>query len=362
MKPVSDAWDAAVRSGYVPTVRAEAWRDNAKVANLPVVAGSYTASESAQVRAQVRLALSLSLDTDLYALLSLDDTDVRVWAGMDRVDGSHEEVPDLWGRVQSAHRSGLFSAPEVTVGDYASVMMGARLLRPWTTPAGVTVVSEIARLARDVDPSIVVVDATRKYPSPRTAAATWDRERWDAIEALAAGIGCEAVFDASRVLVVRPVPAASGVPAWTIQANTDDGVLTDLEISADAPGYNAVVASSTPEVAGQVSSTAYAPSWRAGVKRPRFYSSPTLTTTAACESAARSILLRSQRFQQSVTPRAVPNPALEVGDVVRVVHPTVPGSLRVVTDISRDYGPADAMPIGTRVDVDVATTLSGDLA
>lgn len=379
MRPVSDVWDASVRAGYTPTVRAEVWRGDVLVRPVEVVSGEVSSQESSKVRTSATLTLALDprpvtgasgmgafVPTgDVHALLDLDDTDIRLWVGMQRGDGTTEEVPVLWGRVTSYGRGGMYEPVRVAVSDYAHVMQQARLVAPWVTPAGMPVVSEIRSLVQDVHPGIRVVDATGMVPAPVTRAATWERDRWDAVESLASSIGCEVFFTGERVLVVRPVPqvSASAVPVWTLDAGTETSVLTDVEVGADRPGWNAVVASSSASQEQPVSAVAYSPSWRAGVKRPRFYASPMLTTVAQCEEAATAILARSMRYARDVTPEAVPNYALEVGDLVAV---TVPGDLderRIVTGVRYPLGAVGPMGVDTRVAVGVETTLSvGDLS
>ncbi|MFD0384699.1 hypothetical protein ACFQ2B_27990 [Streptomyces stramineus] len=55
--------------------------------------------------------------------------------------------------------------------------------------------------------------------------------------------------------------------------------------------------------------------------RPMFYSSATLTTTAACTAAATLKLRAAMAPNAAADISALPNPALEPGDVIRVLYP-----------------------------------------
>ena len=200
MWPVSDAWDASVRSGFTALARAELWRDGALLTGLEVLGGSVRFTESSAVRRSLSLTVAdvgLSV-SGFWERYSPDDTDVRVWAGQGRVDGDEEYVPVFWGRLSRPSWSSPLSGIDIEADDYAAVMQRARLLRPWVTAAGADVLGEITALAQDVDASIEVIDASGLSTPARAAASTWDRDRWDAIESLARSIGCEAAFAPPR--------------------------------------------------------------------------------------------------------------------------------------------------------------------
>lgn len=371
MWAVSDAWDDALRTTYKAVCRGEVWRDNVKVSDLDVVGGQVQVSEGRDVRRSLTLSFSARewAAGDLWSLLSPDDTDIRVWAGQQRVDGSEEYVPVGWFRVSRPSRPSRWAAAQVEADDYASVIKRARFVRPWVTAAGAGVVAEITAIIHDVDPSIEVVDATGQYPARTTGAATEDTDRWGRIQALAKSIGCEAAFDPIRRFVIRPTPEVDPTadPDWIVDADDDRAVLLDYSLGADDPGYNAVVASSSAGGdAAPVSAIAYASTWRAGVKNPRFYASPLLDTVAKCLAAARSILLRSRAFARILTPSAPPNYALDSGDQIRIVLPADERLTedRIVTGFSFDLGvPSGPSPIETRTTVDISETLDvGELS
>jgi hypothetical protein len=69
-------------------------------------------------------------------------------------------------------------------------------------------------------------------------------------------------------------------------------------------------------------------------RRPLFYSSSVLTTTAACTAAATLLLRSATAPNASADISSLPNPALEVGDVLRVVYPDGSKELHQIASFS----------------------------
>jgi hypothetical protein len=128
--------------------------------------------------------------------------------------------------------------------------------------------------------------------------------------------------------------------------------------------YNAVAAQSSAANV-TVSAVAFLDTgpfaWSSTFQRPRFYSSPLLTTFDQCYKAALSILARSVAFSRQVSPQAIPNPALDVGDIVTVTLPAdyngrVLSEKRVLSRITFPLDPAGEMALDTRVEIDASVT------
>ena len=82
---------------------------------------------------------------------------------------------------------------------------------------------------------------------------------------------------------------------------------------------------------------------------PRFYSSPLLTTQAQTAAAARSLLVRAVGLPYAVDLTAVPNPALEPYDPIRVRHPGGRlAEVHVVDKLTIPLTAGGAMPVTTR--------------
>ncbi len=367
MWPVSDRWGDLLATSHVVQARAEVWRAGSPTGvELGVIDGSVRADETSKTRRQLTLNVA---DVDLMPsllgdLLAPVDADLVVYRGMVATDGVLEEVPVFTGRLTSPSTQGVYAALSLPGDDYSGVLARARFVRPWVTPAGSRIVDEIARMVHDVLPWVDVIDLTGS--AVRTKIATWDLERWDAIESLASSIGAECYFGPDGGCVLRPVPVVGSQTVadadWVIDSG-ETSVLLDYGRSMDVSGvYNAVVATSSDTNHPNLTAVAYQSTgplaWRAGVKFPRFYASPLLATTAQCASAAKAMLARSLAYSVVVSPTVAPNGASDVGDLVALQLPDEASpTLRVLSGFTLPLG-LDAMTLMLRTDADPTT---GDL-
>jgi hypothetical protein len=366
MYEVSDRFLQAVAASHEVVSRVEVWRDDVYVQDLAVTGGTVTVDESSKVRRTLSLRSS-DIDLDPRTaedLLSPFGTDLRVYTGVRFTEGDEEVVPVGVFPIQTAGRDGWLADLGLQADDRSRTIADSRLLKPYTPASGTSALDAIASLAQAVIPSVEVYDLTAdlRVTRARLGSVTYERERWDAIEAIASGLGCEAFFDVEGRLIVREVPEvlADSSSVWTVASGTDDAVMLDISTSLSADKvYNAVVASSAGEAdAPVITAIVYQESgplrWRPGVQRPRFYASPLIKTIEDAVAAGRAILARSLVYSQGVGLEALPNPALDVGDVVTVVHPDGLTEQRVVSRIDVPLS-LDAMGLDTRVGVDAAS-------
>lgn len=375
MYEVSDRFLAAVAASHEVVTRVEVWRDGAYVRDLAVTGGTVTVDESSKVRRTLDLASSdIDLDPRVAEdLLAPFGTELRVYTGLRFTEGDTEVVPVGVFPITTAGRDGWLAELGLTADDRSRAVADSRLLAPYTPATGSTVLQAITALVTAVFPDVEVYDLTEALKATTTAvpAVTYERERWDAIEALASGIGAEAFFDVEGRLIIRDVPqvAAGAAPVWTIAASVDDAVLLDLETALSTERiYNAVVASSAPTDpdASVVTRVVYqetgALRWRPGFQRPRFYASPLLRTAEDCVSAATAILARSLVYAQGLKVDTLPNPALASGDLVEVIRPDGTSEPRIVSRIVLPLG-LGSMTVDTRVGIEAASTDTvGDLS
>lgn len=176
-----------------------------------------------------------------------------------------------------------------------------------------------------VDAPVSVI-ATRDAPVPLVV---FDTDRWKSVDgddrSLARAIGAEVFCDAAGVFVVRDIPTVTDQPVWAVDAG-ESGVLVDYRRSASRAGvYNVVVAGSDNAEANILQivedDNPSSPTYVGGPfgEVVRQYRSPLLTNQDQARAAARSLLAESGGLQRSLTFTQVPNPALEPGDVVRVM-------------------------------------------
>lgn len=359
---VSEEWEAARRTGFTASARAEVWLDGHKRGDLQLTGGSVTVDESAAVRRTLTLPVAdIDLDpreaTDILAPFG---TELHIYAGM-TFSNTFEEVPVGVFALETTGRDSWTSGLTLTGYDRSGTVAASRFLTPWNTLADTLVIEEIAALILDVLPDVEVFDLTGS--DAVTRAATWDRDRWDAVTNLAAGIGAEVAFDQAGRAFIRPVPTIAdllefGDTPRTVHAFMDDSDLIDYKTVMTQSGvYNAVVASSDQNV--PVTAIAYQNTgplrWRAGFQRPRFYSTPVVTSYDGIAAAAVSILAKSVALSRKIAPEIAPDYSLDVGSLVDITLPNEETVTRIISSIDLTLGPG-SMSLDTRQDPEFTIT------
>lgn len=365
---VSDRWDAACRQSRVAVVSAQVWSQGVYTGtDLRVVGGGIRVDEGSRVRRAGTLSSS-DIDlmpTDADALLSPASADLLLQVGHVYAEGDTETVPTGMLRVLSVGMPSLDGPLTLELGDYFAVLGGSRFAVPWVTPAGVRVITEVTSIVQSVLPWVEVIDLTG---SPAvTRSQVWTGTAGDAVSSLVTAIGAEAFFDPLGRLVIRAVPDGTSPSVWTLDTDTDTAVVEDAEQRLDLSRvYNAVyVESSDPTLTAPVSAVVYQSEgplrWRPGFRQARRFASPILTTVAACEAAARTLLAKSLIYATDVEPVALPNWALDAGDTVTLAIDSAPTGTRVVSGLTIGLGPTEmSMRVSTRPPLSGTATV-GDL-
>lgn len=189
----------------------------------------------------------------------------------------------------------------------------------------------IKSLIQQTLPSAAVINATSGARNPACALIAWDAgaDRWDAVTQVGAAMQAEVYVDSNDTFVVAEIPnALTGTVAWEFSGGDGGTLMTAARQMSRSAVYNAVVASgeNTATATAPVSATAKdtdpaSPTRWGGPfgKVTKRYSSPLLTTVTACQSTANAMLFDaiSPNVQPTIT--ASCNPALEAGDIVRLV-------------------------------------------
>lgn len=330
MYAVSTRFLETITESHTPIVEVKLFRTDGIVETLPITGGSVSVDRSSATRRTCSVTIT---DTTLIPKtaadkLSIYGAQLRISRGVAYSDGTTELVP-----------LGQFRLDEVSGDvDDGPVALGGKSLEcivsddTFTTPykaTGTAVAAITALIQRSIPTAAVINRATDASIGPRT----WDAQGdpWAAVTECAAAIGAEVYCDADGVFIVATLPDILAVaPAWTIAAGEGGAyVAANRGMSADGV-FNGVLASGentesdiAPVSALVVDSDPTSPTYWGGPfgHRPTFYSSPTLTTVPACAAAATLQLLSSVAPNASADISALPNPALEPGDVIRVVYP-----------------------------------------
>jgi hypothetical protein len=330
------------------------------VDNLPITSGTVVSDASSQVRrtATVGFGLADLWPSDPFSILSPIGSELLITYGIVLQPGTVEYINIIRGPITQVTRSTPSSGGDdvisVTVADRSSKVAEARFDAPVQTIAGATTVSEISRLITAVLPIGVVVDTTGSTKvAPQMEI---ERERWsDGVEKLADSIGAEVYATPDGNFLIRPEPTLSNPPVWTLDAG-DGGILVgeDDEFTRDLT-YNRVVASGQrtdgipPVYAVSSDTNPLSPTYINGPFgiKTRFYASPLLTTVPQCQSAADSMLDRVTGNHMNVTFRTLTNPALEAGDVIRLVFEGR-DEIHIIDRVEIPLVPGDPQQIKTR--------------
>ncbi|WP_157434189.1 DUF5047 domain-containing protein [Actinoalloteichus sp. GBA129-24] len=305
------------------------------LSDLPVSGGDVVADAGSQVRRTARVELA---DPSLWpdhprAVLSPLGSEMLVEYGVHVGGGDIEWVPLITGVLSSGHRRRPQTSGPVRIElvDRSDLVAQDRFESPTQTLSGVTAVSEITRLIRQTLPQAEVIDLSGSTVTvPRIEI---ERERWaDGIEAVAKSASLDVCADQLGRFTIRRVPQVSDPAAWTITEG-EGGTLVEAEeeLTRDRV-YNRVIATgertdgSTPVVGTATDTDPASPTRYNGPlgRKPRFYSSPLLASTAQAQAAAASILETARGVAAQVTLRAITNPGLEPGDVVRLAGGRTP--------------------------------------
>jgi hypothetical protein len=328
---------------HVPVSEVVLFRADGGVETLDHVGGSVPVDRGSQCRrtCSVTLADRSLIPRTPTDKLSIYGAQLRISRGV-RVGEYTETVPLGVFRVDEV--SGDPDDGPVTINGKSleCVIADDKFTVPYRA-SGTAVSAVTALIVRSIpDAAIDSTGATDAAIGPRTFDI--EADPWAAVTEIAAAIGAEAYCNADGVFVIAELPdLATATPVWTISAG-EGGAYVSANRGMSADGvFNGVLArgentetNATPVSALVVDTTAGSPTLWGGPfgKRPMFYSSSTLTTGAACTAAATLKLRAAVAPNSSADISSLPNPALDPGDVLRVVYPDGTKELHQVQSFS----------------------------
>jgi hypothetical protein len=312
----------------------------------------------------VRRTATLQADPSFWPsrpsdLLAPYGSEAVIEYGIVLTSGAIEWVPlGRFSLDETSRTRPVSGSADVTVAlvDRSARVAEDRFDSPTQTVASATCVAEIRRLIQEtLGVGVTVTDLTGSTQvAPQME---MDKERWaDGVEKLADAIGAEVFFDRLGQGVIRLQPTLADAPVWTITTGpTDSNLLSAKEKLSRAGVYNRVVASgqrtdgTAPVFAGVSDINPNSPTLYGGAfgKRPRFYSSPLLTTVPQCTAAATALLERVRGLGVQIEMEQLVNPALDAGDVIQLVQGGVV-TTHIVDQVSIPLTPDGSQSLGTR--------------
>lgn len=359
MWALSAAARSTLRSSHSVDFRLTAYTArNGVLTSVPFSGGSVSADAKSMVRRTAALSIAdpTLWPADGFDALSPLGSELLVEYGIVVPGKGTEWVPLIRGPIQKASGSRPATGPiPLEVADYSKRVAEDRLDTPRQTTAGSTCVAAITELLTEAMPGVTVLDLTGSTQS--APVLDIDKERWsDGVEKLADAMAAEVYADPTGRFVIRPQPTLDDPPVWLVDAG-ETGVLikADLELTRERV-FNAVIAvgersDGTPPVWAKVvdddpdSPTRYGGPFG---RKPRFYSSPLLTTTGQCTAAAAALLARVKGYAATVKIQTVPNPALEPGDVIEVRMPDGSRQRHIIDQVPVPLSATDTQTLATR--------------
>lgn len=241
---------------------------------------------------------------------------------------------------------------------------------------GVVVSEEIKRFVQEPfrQPSAVVYNTSDLPAGHRIlttafiagAVITTERDRLGIINQLEKDSDVWGRFDRFGDYRLSPFPKVTDTPKWRVDAG-ESGVLVSYDKDYSRAGiYNAVVVigenretgetwRSVARDTGLTSPTQYGGPFG---KVPRFYYSPLIRSQAAADATAASLLVSSLSRKSGINFAAIPNPAVQVGDVVTVVYEDGSEENHLITQLTIGLGVDAAMTATTAADPETQAEMS----
>ncbi|MFD9069139.1 DUF5047 domain-containing protein [Streptomyces lasiicapitis] len=356
MYPVSDRFLPRLAESHTPVTEVKLFLTDGTVVTLEHTGGSVPVDRGQAIR---RTCTVTSADVSLIprtptGQLATYGARLRIARGVDYGDGSQELVPLGVFRLDGVEGD-VAEGPVTLQGkDLSACVADDKFTEPYKATG--TVVGAITALIQRSLPDVAVISTITDAP---IGARTFDIEAdpWAGVQEIAAAAGAECYANADGVFVIATLPDLTTTPAvWEVAASEHGVYVSGNRAMTSDNVHNGVLArgENTEENIPPISYLATdddpnSPTYWGGPygRRPKFYSSSTLTTEEACAQAAGLKLKASKAPNASGDFSALPNPALEPGDVIRVIHSDATRELHQVQSFSVPLDTGGDFPITT---------------
>ena len=356
MYPVSDRFLPRLAESHTPVTEVLLFKTDGSVVPLEHTGGSVTVDRGQAIR---RTCSVTTADVTLIPRSPADQlatygAKLRLARGVEYGDGSRELVPLGVFRLDGVEGDPDTGPVSLQGKSLECIVADDRFTEPYKSTG--TVVGAITALITRSIPAADVISLIADAP---IGARTFDVEGdpWAACQEIAAAAGAECYTNADGVFVIATLPDLLTTPAvWEVAA-AEGGVYVrgSRGMTADKV-FNAVLARGENTEANvapvqwlATDADTNSPTYWGGPygRRPMFYSSSTLTTVNACAQAANLKLAAARAPNASGDFSSLPNPALECGDIIRVIHPDGSRELHQVQSFSVPLEEGGDFPIAT---------------
>ncbi|CAM5407676.1 hypothetical protein SMICM304S_11402 [Streptomyces microflavus] len=333
MQTVSSQFLTALTTSHSMTVSVSAMLGSlVTIPAVPVTDGAVTVDRGSKVQRTLSLTVA---DPELLPWGEADPLAVYgqkliVTRGIRFAGGQIESVPLGTFRINEPAGDTLYGPVTLTGQSSECYIIDDKFMAPASTRGYATCVDAMEYLIRQTLPDAVIVNTTAGSRNPACAIATWDAgaDRWDAVQQIALSMQAEIFVDALDRFVIADIPDVStAAVVWDIAEGEGGTLMSAARAMSRTAVFNAVVASGENTATGgaPVSAVAYdtnpsSPTRWSGPfgHVPRYISSALWTTTGARQAAADYALFDAVARNVQLSIAAIPNPALEAGDYLRI--------------------------------------------
>jgi hypothetical protein len=354
--PVSDRFLARLAESHRVATQVQLFLTDGRVVDLEHTGGSVPVDRGNAIRRTCSITIA---DPSLIPRTPADQlatygAQLRVSRGVEYGDGTSELVPLGLFRLDSV--SGDVNEGPVTLQgkDRAAIVADDKFTSTYTATG--TVVGAITALIQRSIPTADVIGLITDTAIGRRAFDV-EADPWDGCREIAAAAGAEVYCNADGTFVIATLPdLLTATPVWAVEATEGGVYISGNRAMTSDNVFNGVLArgENTADNVPPVSylatdSDTNSPTYWGGPfgRRPLFYTSSTLTTTGACAAAANLKLAAGRAPNASGDISALPNPALEPGDVIRVMHEDGTRELHQVASFSVPLDEGGDFPIST---------------
>lgn len=327
--------ELAVRRVQRVYVECAAYLGGSSQGSLPLSGGSVTADCRRSVMRDGSISIAPAPTTagltlsEAYDLLCTPGLELAITRGYELADGSR--VSASLGRFVVGEPAETEDSLSTPITDLSQRISLAHWTDPYQIASGTALADALNALLQDRWPDVQTSISTSTCPDLLGAQAVFeageDSDPWADARGLAAAHGYELYFDTAGVATVtRVTDAASSSPVFTFARGTTAIVTARTRTSPLERVYNGIIVSGegsdveTPVRGEAWDDNPASPTYYLGPlgKRPRFYSSPLITTESQAETVAEEMKAGILGRVQKLSWEHVPHVGLKPLDVVAV--------------------------------------------
>lgn len=356
MQPVTSRFLKEIQGSHTVYSYVVATSPNNQSRPLAVTSGSsVTVDGTAQIRRYATINL-VDPTGDIEDILAIPGTEIRPYRGVKYSDGTTEVCPLGVLRistVQLVDSIGGSRIIQVQAYDRSRTVIRDQFTVPYIVPSGTNIIDAIqAILGRTFDDlEYDSISTTLVTTAPKMYDAQSDP--WKACVELAQSIGCDIYFDPIGHVTIAPPVDIDSLPAPDFSYVEGSGcTMLDIQKTyTDEPGFNGVVLVGEsvgdevpPVMSLQWDTEPTSPTYHLGPygEVPYFIQDSNIKTQTDADNAALAILKGLLGFSVQLVIDSIFNPALDAGDIVKVVRARSNiNDLYVIDGISQPLSAAD---------------------